>query len=638
MAPAHPLKITDTTLRDAHQSLFATRMRFEDMEPIIGMLDAVGFHSLEVWGGATFDVTHRFLQEDPWERLRKIKALAKHTPLQMLLRGQNLVGYRNYADDVVRAFCLHAVECGMDIFRVFDALNDGRNFEAAFKTLQETDAHIQATLSFSLTERRIGGPVFTFEYYKSKAKEFVEMGAHSLCIKDMAGLLTPQDAALLVVELKKIVDVPIQLHAHFTSGLADLAYMKAAEAGVDIIDCSLAPVAYRSGQPAVEPMIVTFEGTDRDTGLSLDALHEVSKYLESITPKYRHFMNTSKTAVIDVDVLKHQVPGGMLSNLVNQMREAEALDKLDLVFQELPRTRADLGFPPLVTPTSQIVGVQAVMNVLGGERYKLISKEVRDYCYGLYGRPPAPINEEVRKKCLAGYERGETPISQRPGDILEPEMPAAREAVSGFTDEIGDVLTYALYPRTGMDFLRFKHGLDEKAPGEKPRTLEEIRAEEELIKKALAGELSEKPAAPALKNAQSVRVSVDGELFEVQVETDGLSGFQVGAVTPAIAAPTAAPAAPPPPAPAQATAAAPPAPKPQAATSGKAVVEAPMPGTIVRYEVAEGDTVTAGQTVVILEAMKMENALPAPADGTIASLTKAKGETVKRGEVLAVIQ
>ena len=632
MAPKNPLKITDTTLRDAHQSLFATRLRFADMEPIIEKLDAIGFHSLEVWGGATFDVTHRFLQEDPWERLRRMKQLAPRTPLQMLLRGQNLVGYRNYADDVVREFCLHAVDCGMDVFRVFDALNDGRNFEAAFKALQETDAHIQATLSFSLTERRIGGPVFTMDYYKNKAEEFVGMGAHSLCIKDMAGLITPNDAAALVTALKQVVDVPIQFHAHFTSGLADLAYLKAAEAGVDVIDCSVAPFAYRSGQPAVEPMIVTFEGTDRDTGLDLEALFDVNDYLEKIAPKYRQFANASRHSVIDVGVLKHQIPGGMLSNLVNQLRQADALDKLGAVYAELPRTHQDLGFPPLVTPTSQIVGVQAVMNVLGGERYKLVSEEVKDYCYGLYGRPPAPIDDEVRKKCLAGYERGETPLDCRPADVLEPEMEAAKDAIKDFTTEIGDQLLYAMYPRTGLAFLRYKHGLDTQPPGEAPRTLEDVQREEELIKKALAGELSTAPKPSPLTNAQKVRVTVDGELFEVEVETDGLA---VIGVAPVAAAPTApSPAAAPTPAPA---AAAPAPAKPAAAAKGKATVEAPMPGTIVRYAVAVGDTVKAGQTLVILEAMKMENALPAPIAGTIASLTRQAGDTVARGAVLVVI-
>lgn len=636
MPQEKPLRITDTTLRDAHQSLFATRMRMTDMEPIVEKLDAVGFHSLEVWGGATFDVAHRFLQEDPWVRLRQMKTLAKKTPLQMLLRGQNLVGYRNYPDDVVRAFCLHAVDCGMDIFRVFDALNDGRNFAAAFKALQETKAHIQATVCFSATERHIGGEVFTYDYFKNKAKEFVAMGAHSLCIKDMAGLINPGDAYRLVKEIKQVVDVPVQLHCHFTSGLADMAYLKAVEAGVDIVDCSVAPFAYRSGQPAVEPLVVTLENTDRATHLDLDALLEVSEYLEKITPKYRQFANTASASVIDVGVLKHQIPGGMLSNLINQLRQADAMDKLDQVYAELPKTRRDLGFPPLVTPTSQIVGVQAVMNVLGGERYKLISKEVKDYCYGLYGRPPAPIDPAVRKKCLVGYERGETPIDCRPADVLEPEMDKAKQAVKYLTEDLGETLIYALYPRTGEAFLRWLHGVDKNVPGEKAKTIEEIKAEDQLVKKALAGELTAAPKPQPLADARTIRVAVDGEIFEVQVETAGLTGMpSVAAVVPtAPVAPTAAPAAvaaPKPAAPAPSVAKAAGAPK------GKGQVVAPMPGTIVRYTVAEGAAVKAGDPVVILEAMKMENALPAPVAGTIVALTSKPGATVARGEVLAVI-
>lgn len=634
MAAKNPVKITDTTFRDGHQSSLATRLRLEDMEPIAEKLDSIGFHSLEVWGGATFDVAHRFLGEDPWERLRHLKKLMPKTPLQMLLRGQNLVGYRNYPDDLVDAFCLHAVDCGMDIFRVFDALNDGRNFEAAFKSLQKTNAHIQATICFSLTERKIGGPVFNMDYYRDKAKEFVEMGAHSLCLKDMAGLLSPDDAFTLIGELKKIVNVPIQLHTHYTSGLASMTYLKAIEAGVDVIDCSLAPFALRSSQPASEPFVVALEGSDRDTGLDLDLMFAVGEYVESITPKYRHFLNTSRMAVIDTGVLRHQIPGGMLSNLVNQLRQAEALDRIGEVYKELPQTRRDLGYPPLVTPASQIVGVQAVMNVLGGERYKLISTEVKDYCYGLYGRPPAEFNPEVRAKCLKGYPRGETPIDCRPADVLEPELEQAKEAVKDISTEIGDVLIYALYPRTGLNYLRYKHGLEAEMPGEKAKTLEDVKREEELIKKVLSGELEAKPKPGELQNVQTYRVAVEGEVFEVQVETDGAVPATVTAAT---AAPTQTAAAPV----AQATAAVPvTASKPAAAgaPADGTQLTAPMPGTLVRYDVKEGDVVKAGQTVVILEAMKMENALPAPCDGTVAALGSAPGSTVTRGDVLLVIQ
>ncbi len=641
MPAKRPLKITDTTLRDGHQSALATRLRLRDMEPVAELLDSVGFHSLEVWGGATFDVAHRFLGEDPWDRLRWMKTRVQKTPLQMLLRGQNLVGYRNYADDVVRAFCHHAVECGMDIFRVFDALNDPRNCEASFKALQETGAHIQATICFSLTERRVGGEVFHLDYYRRKAKEFVELGAHSLCLKDMAGILSPDDAYLLVRELKKIVKVPLHLHTHYTAGTGGIAYWKAIEAGVDVIDCALAPFALRTSQPAVEPFVAALAGTPRDTGLDLNVLAKAGDLIEQVAPKYRHFLDASRMAVIDTGVLRHQIPGGMISNLVNQLKQADALDRLPEVYAELPRTRADLGYPPLVTPTSQIVGVQAVMNVLGRHRYEMVSQEVKDYCFGLYGRPPAPINKKVQAKVLKGYERGEKPITCRPADVLEPEMDKAAEAVKDLAKGVGDVLLYALYPRTGLAFLRYKYGLDPQPPGEPAKTLEDVQREDALIKKALSGELTTKTDAADLKNTRTYRVAVDGEVFEVAVE-----------LTPPVPGPASRPAAPPPSAPSPK-----PMPTPQQSnlkpgrhsgirrvqtmdeneSSGTSVL-APMPGTVVRYLVAVGETVKKGQTVVILEAMKMENALPAPTAGTVVSLGPPPGANVKRGESLVTLE
>ena len=636
MTANKPLKITDTTLRDAHQSSFATRLRLADMEPIIADLDAVGFHSLEVWGGATFDVAHRFLGEDPWDRLKRIKKLAPRTPLQMLLRGQNLVGYRNYPDDVVRAFCFHAVECGMDIFRVFDALNDPRNFEAAFKALHETNAHIQATISFSLTEPQIGGSVFNLDYFKTKAREFLDLGAHSLCVKDMAGIMNPQDAYMLIKELKKIVDVPIHLHSHFTAGLADMTYLKAIEAGVDVVDCALAPFALRSSQPAAEPLVVALRGSKRETGLSLEKMFGIGEYLEKIAPMYRHFFALEKISVIDIGVLRHQIPGGMLSNLVNQLREAKALDKLDEVYRELPHTRKDLGYPPLVTPTSQIVGVQAVMNVLGGERYKLVSKEVKDYCYGLYGRPPAPIDPEVQAKVLKGYERGETPITCRPADILEPELEKAKAAIKDLSGEIGDVLIYALYPRTGLDFLRYKYGLTQKPPGERVKSLEDVKREDDLVKKALAGELVERTKVEDLGPTRKVRVAVEGKVYEVLVEAGNPAAVSNSAMA---SIPVVRPAVQNAGAKSMAPAAAQPAPAKSAIAqpAGGLVITAPMPGTVVRYLAAVGDKVKAGQSVVILEAMKMENALPSPGDGKIAELGPPAGSIVARGDILAVI-
>ena len=452
------LHITDLTLRDGHQSLFATRMTTADMLPIAEKLDNIGFYSMEVWGGATFDVTTRFLNEDPWDRVRALREKMPKTPFQMLLRGQNLVGYRQYADDVVEAFVAKAAEVGIDIFRVFDALNDERNFITAYKAIKKAGKHIQGTLSYALTERRMGGPIFNLDYYVTKAKKLEEMGADSFCIKDMAGIISPYDAYELVLALKKTLKIPVWLHTHYTSGMASMACLKAAEAGADGIDTCIAPFALRSSHPAVEPFIVTLTGTKWDTGLDLKKFPEINDYLESIIAKYLQFSDTTKFSVIDIGVLVHQIPGGMISNLVSQLKQAKAVHRINEVYEEIPRTRAEMGYPPLVTPTSQIVGVQAVMNVLMG-RYKVTTKEVKDYFYGLYGRPSAPVNEEIRKKALKGYERGETPIDVRPGDVLEPELPKAREALKGISDKMEDVLIYALYPMTGMEFIKRKYNI-----------------------------------------------------------------------------------------------------------------------------------------------------------------------------------
>jgi len=454
----NPVWITDLTLRDGHQSLFATRMTTADMLPIAEKLDDIGFYSMEVWGGATFDVTTRFLNEDPWERVRILKAKMPKTKFQMLLRGQNLVGYRHYADDVVEAFVEKSAEVGIDIFRVFDALNDERNFITAYKAIKKAGKHIQGTLSYALTERRMGGPIFTLDYYLSKAKRLEEMGADSFCIKDMAGIISPYDAYDLISALKANLKIPVHLHTHYTSGMASMACLKAIEAGADGIDTCVAPFALRSSHPAVEPFIVTLLGTDRDTGLDLARFPEINEYLESIVEKYMQFADTTKFSAIDIGVLMHQIPGGMISNLVSQLKQAKALHRINEVYEEIPRTRADMGYPPLVTPTSQIVGVQAVMNVIMG-RYKVTTKEVKDYFYGLYGRPSAPVNEEVRKKALKGYEKGETPIDARPGDVIPPELPKAREALKGISDKTEDILTYAIYPMTGMEFLKKKYGV-----------------------------------------------------------------------------------------------------------------------------------------------------------------------------------
>ncbi|MBA7695037.1 Oxaloacetate decarboxylase alpha chain [subsurface metagenome] len=488
MVTKNPLKITDVTFRDGHQSSLATRMRTEDMEPIAEEMNKAGFYSMEVWGGATFDVPTRFLNEDPWERPRILKKLMPDTPLQMLLRGQNLVGYRHYADDVVTAFVHHAAEVGIDIFRVFDAVNDERNFETSLKAIKECGKHAQLSICYSLTERKMGGPVYNLDYYVNKALILQDMGADSLCIKDMAGLIAPDDAYTLVKALKKVLKIPVQLHTHYTSGMASMSCLKAIEAGVDIIDTALAPFALRSSHPAIEPIVVALQGTPRDTGLNLTHLFKLGQYIESIAPKYRDFLDTTRMAVIDTGVLMHQVPGGMTTNLVAQLRESNALDRINEVYEELPRVRKELGYPPLVTPTSQIVGTLAVNNVLVG-RYKLISRQVQDYVYGLYGKPPAPIDPEIQEIVLKHYKRGKTPITCRAADMLEPELDKAKEAVKDFTQDIGDVLTAALYPITGLRFLKWKYGLETPPPELKPKTMEDIKREDELIAKVKTGKL-----------------------------------------------------------------------------------------------------------------------------------------------------
>ncbi len=631
----NPLKIVDVTLRDGHQSLFATRVRTEDLAAIAPAMDKAGFWSMEVWGGATFDVMTRFLNEDPWERIRILKKLMPNTKLQMLLRGQNLVGYRNYADDVVTAFVHHAADCGIDVFRVFDALNDERNFETAFKAIKDKGKHIQGTLCYSLTEAKLGGPVYNLDYYVKKALVIQDMGADSLCIKDMAGLIAPNDAYELVKALKQVLKIPVDLHSHFTSGMACMSYLKAIEAGVDFIDTCIAPWALRTAHPAIEPIVVALHGTPRDTGIDLKHLLKLGEYFESITPKYRDYFDTTKFSVIDTGVLWHQIPGGMFSNMIAQLKEANALDRLSEVYAELPRTRKELGYPPLVTPTSQIVGVQAVMNVLFG-RYKMVAKETKDYVYGLYGRPPAPIDPEVQKIVLSGYERGNEPITCRPADILEPELEKAKEATKGIAKDIGDVLIYALYPTTGMRFLRWKYGLETPPPETKPKTLEDVKREDELIKKAKAGILIEKTETKAPAKGPFVRtfnVFIGDEYYKVEVEPVG------AAAAPPVPSPTPQPAI------VQSTTphAAPPTiekkeePARVAMAANETPVVAPIPGTIVRYLVKEGDEVQAGAAVVILEAMKMENEILAPVSGKIKSINFKPGDKVSGGAMLAVI-
>ncbi len=438
-----PVKITETILRDAHQSLIATRMTTDEILPAVEMLDKVGYHSLEAWGGATFDSCLRFLNEDPWERLRKIKDKAKNTPLQMLFRGQNILGYRHYADDVVEYFVQKSVANGIDIIRIFDALNDIRNLQTAINATKKEGGHVQAAISYTIS------PVHDIDFFVKLAKEYEDCGADSICIKDMAGLLIPYEAEKLVTELKKAVKVPIQLHTHYTSGVASMTYLKAIEAGVDVVDCALSPLSMGTSQPATEPLVKSLEGTPFETGINLDALTEVADYFKPLREKYlaSGLMNT-KVLGVDINTLKYQVPGGMLSNLVSQLKQQNAEDKFDEVLKEIPRVREDLGWLPLVTPTSQIVGTQAVLNVLMGERYKMVSKETKGIVKGEYGRTPVPISDDFRKKIIGDEE----PITCRPADLLKPELDDLREKCAKWIKQDEDVLSYALFDQVATKF------------------------------------------------------------------------------------------------------------------------------------------------------------------------------------------
>lgn len=637
---ANPVKIMDLSLRDGHQSLFATRGRTEDMIPVAEKLDEVGFWALETWGGATFDTMHRFLNEDPWERLRTLKRYAKKTPFSMLLRAQNLVGYRNYADDVATAFVDRAAENGMDIFRTFDALNDYRNFETVVRQIKKSGKHFQGCMCYTLTEPRLGGDVYSLEYYVGKAKELEDMGADSICIKDMAGLIAPYDAYALVKALKATVKLPIHLHSHFTSGMASMSQLKAIEAGVDILDTCMTPYAYRTSHPAIEPLVMTLIGTDRDTGFDIHQLAEINDILEKqVMPKYKHLLDDSKVSIIDINVLLHQTPGGMLSNLVSQLREMDALDKIDEVYKELPRVRKELGQIPLVTPTSQIVGVQTVNNVLHDtpeERYKMITGQVKDLCYGLYGKTAVPIDPEVQKNALKGYPRGEEPITCRPAEVLEPELEKAKAEIGDLAADMDDLLIYAQFPVTGRKFLEWKYGRAEVPASVKPITMEFVKKQDELVKKAKAGQLVERKADMPEKSerVRTFNVFVDNEFFSIDVDPTG--DAPVAAAPRAVAAPAPrAVAAPVAPAPAKVAA---PAAAPVAADAGGTPIKAPMPGLIIRFNKNEGDAVTKGEAIVVLEAMKMENALVAPCDGVLKSISCKSGDTVAKGATLCVIE
>ena len=646
---ANPIKIQDLTFRDGHQSLFATRVRTEDLLHVAELMDQVGFYSMEVWGGATFDVMHRYLGEDPWERIRVLKKHITKTPFSMLLRGQNLVGYRNYPDDIVETFVQRCCDNGIDIFRVFDALNDFRNFQTAVKIIKKNNKHFQGAICFSLTEQRMGGEIYNIEYYVSKAKQLEDMGADTICIKDMAGLIAPYDAYDLIRALKENVKVPVHLHTHFTSGMGDLSLFKAIEAGVDIIDTCVGPYAYRTSHPAIEPLVISLLGTNRDTGFDIKLLNKIGKEMEKDIPKYMQFADTTKFSIIDTDVIIHQTPGGMISNLINQLRQMDALDRLDDVFKEIPRVRKDLGQIPLVTPTSQIVGIQAVNNTLfdsyEGE-YSHITEEVKDLCYGLYGKTPMPINPEVQKKALKGYPRGEKPITVRPGDILEPGLEKAKQEAEGLAKDIDDVLIVALYNVTGKKFLRIKYGLEPMPEEMKPITLEEVKRQQELCEKAKAGLLVEPPVKKQVPKPEGLRqfdVFVDDEYFLVEVSEKGVPHIvhsaKVASNPQVQPSQTSNPQSSPQPVKNNPQ----PVPNQSSVQTASTAVEgtpvtAPMPGMLVRYEKKVGDKVKVGETLLVLEAMRMYNNIPSPVEGTVVSTPLNAGDSVGKGDVMIVVK
>ena len=545
----------------------------------------------------------------------------------MLLRGQSLVGYRNYADDVVDAFVAQSADAGIDIFRVFDALNDPANVRRAAQAVKRAGKHLQLAICYSVTEEgRLGGRFYNLDYYLSKAKQFADLGADSICIKDMGGLLAPYDAYELVSALKKTVDIPLQLHSHYTSGMATMSALKAIEAGIDGIDTCCAPLALRTAQPAIEPLMFALRGGDREPSVNFDKVLEIDDYFERILPKYRRHLESARVSVIDARVLDHQIPGGMMSNLASQLREADSLDRLDEVLAEIPRTRRDLGYPPLVTPLSQMTGAQAVNNVLFG-RYAMVTGAVQDYVAGKFGAPPGEIADELRNKVTIDAQAGAAGAAS---DALPPELDAARDAISHISANMDDVLTYALYPATGMKFLRIKHGLDPMPDEMKAGGIADAAT---AVNGSAKSEAQTQRALGA--HARTFSVYVDGEHFEVDVEPHAPErGMRIA---PAAASPTVAPSAPA--KPGTETREQPPEPSSAApvTATNEVPVTAPIPGVVLRYAVEVGQSVAEGDSIVVLEAMKMENTLPSPAGGKVKALVADVGATVAKDAVLAVI-
>lgn len=570
------VKITETAFRDAHQSLLATRMRTRDMEPIIGEMDKVGYHAIEAWGGATFDTCIRFLNEDPWERLRLLKENFTETPLQMLLRGQNLLGYKHYADDIVTHFVEKSYENGIDIFRIFDAMNDIRNMQQSIKVAKAQGAHVQGTISYTIS------PVHTIDKFVEFAKELEALECDSIAIKDMAGLITPSVVFELVSRLKEETDLLVNLHSHCTSGMTPISYYAACQAGVDILDTAISPIAWGTSQPPTESIVAALQGTEYDTGLDLKALNQIKKYFEGLRKDYEGYIDPISER-IDTDVLMYQIPGGMLSNLISQLKQQNALDRYQDVLEEMPRVRKDMGYPPLVTPTSQIVGIQAVMNVINGERYKIVSNEVKEYMKGNYGRAPAPINEEIAKKIIGDGER----ITCRPADLIEPEYEKFKKEGEelGIIKKEEDILTLAMLPPVAKQFLK----------GE----LEEEPFPEVHIGTSSDDDLSAIPT--------EYSVEVDGDIFDVKILPTGFMNFGgKGGNEPV-------------------------GPIPGALTAS-------MQGMVLKIKVNTGDKVKEGDVVAVLEAMKMENDIYAKEDGIVKEIFVEEGDTVNAGDNLMLIK
>ncbi|MCW9078629.1 MAG: sodium-extruding oxaloacetate decarboxylase subunit alpha [Gammaproteobacteria bacterium] len=593
------LAITEVVLRDAHQSLFATRLRLDDMLPIAEKLDQVGFWSLETWGGATFDACIRFLGEDPWERLRALKKAMPNTPMQMLFRAQNILGYRHYADDVVERFVERAADNGMDVFRIFDAMNDLRNFETAVKATLKVGKHAQGAMSYTVS------PVHNLQYWLNMAKGLEDMGCNSICIKDMAGLLTPYACFELISRLKEMVSVPIALHSHATTGMSTTTHIKAAEAGVDMVDSAISSMSMTYAHSATESIVAILQGQERDTGLDLLLLEDIASYFRDVRKKYAKFEGSLRG--VDSRILVAQVPGGMLTNMESQLKEQGASDRFDEVLAEIPRVRKDLGYIPLVTPTSQIVGTQAVLNVLTGERYKNITKETAGVLKGEYGASPAPVDSELQKRVLDGAE----PVTCRPADLIESEVDkltdefrrlAQERGIRVATDEIDDVLTYALFPQIGLKFLENRDNPDafEPVPGSEPEPAPAAAAPA--------------PAAAAGGPEEAYQVTVDGRAYNVVVAPGGdVTGVQAAA--PAAAA----------------------APAPAAPSAAAVNIPAPLAGNIFKINVTAGQVISSGEVIMILEAMKMETEVRSPESGTVQTVVVKEGDAVQVGDVLLTL-